>query len=100
MSVTPGPVAMPSLMAKGRSAAVPGSNTVSMWPMHSSVTPSGSVPGMSAIDRLAQPEVVRLGADRRPQAAQPVGRPGAHLVDPGLRVAPQSVLTRRSRSAR
>ena len=49
MSVTPGPVAMPSLMAKGRSAAVPGSNTVSMWPMHSSVTPSGSVPGMSAM---------------------------------------------------
>ena len=30
MSETPGPVAMPSLMANGRSATVPGSNTVSM----------------------------------------------------------------------
>ena len=58
-----------------------------MWPMHSSVAPSGSLPGMSRDDRVAQPEVVRLGADRRPEAAQPVGRPGAHLVDPGLRVA-------------
>ena len=33
MSVTPGPVAMPSSIANGRAAAVPGSNTVSMWPM-------------------------------------------------------------------
>ena len=30
MSETPGPVAMPSLIANGRSATVPGSNTVSM----------------------------------------------------------------------
>ena len=30
MSDTPGPVAMPSLIANGRSATVPGSNTVSM----------------------------------------------------------------------
>ena len=35
MSVTPGPKAMPSSIRNGRSAAVPGSKTVSMWPISS-----------------------------------------------------------------
>ena len=33
MSVTPGPNAWPSATRNGRAAAVPGSNTVSIWPM-------------------------------------------------------------------
>ncbi len=39
MSVTPGPVAIPPWIWNGRSAALPSSNTVSMWPMHSRVGP-------------------------------------------------------------
>src|SRR5258708_7318519 len=46
MSVTPGPVAIPSLIANGRSAAVPGSKTVSMWPIRSTPRPAAaSEPG-------------------------------------------------------
>ena len=67
----------------GRSAAVPGSNTVSMWPMHSSVGPVGVVARRcSADDRVAR---ARGRWARRvtvaPRAAQPVGRPAADLVD-------------------
>ncbi len=39
MSVTPGPVAMPSTTRKGRSAAVPTGNTVSVCPMSSARGP-------------------------------------------------------------
>ena len=49
MSVTPGPVAMPAWISNGRSAAVPSSNTVSMWPMHSRTGPYGSPPANSPI---------------------------------------------------
>ena len=55
MSVTPGPVAMPSRILNGRSAAVPGSKTVSMWPMHRSVGPAGSSPARSAITVSPRP---------------------------------------------
>ena len=47
MSVTPGPWAIPSSMRNGRSAAVPGSNTVSMWPMSSDARPAGRCRGTS-----------------------------------------------------
>ena len=44
MSVTPGPVASPSAMANGRSATVPGSKTVSMWPISMSRAPGDAGP--------------------------------------------------------
>ena len=42
MSVTPGPVAMPSRIANGRSAAVPAGKTVSVWPSRRARGPPGS----------------------------------------------------------
>ena len=41
MSVTPGPVAMLPSRRNGRAAGVPGSNTVSMWPISRTRAPPG-----------------------------------------------------------
>ena len=77
MSVTPGPVAMPSAIANGRAAAVPGSNTVSMWPMHSSVGPSGSLPSISAITVSPRPSSLGCVVTVAPRVRRrsPVQRP-------------------------
>ncbi len=82
MSVTPGPVAMPPWMANGRSSTVPGSNTVSMWPMHRSVGPPGSAPGSSPMtvsprswsfscDVTVKPRIRSRSAVQRPMASTP-----------------------------
>ena len=87
MSVTPGPVAMPSVIANGPlggGARVEHRVHVADAQQRDPVRVG---PRDVRDDGLAQPELVRLGADRRAEAAQAVGRPGADLVDPGLRVA-------------
>ena len=86
MSVTPGPVAIPSRTVYGRSAAVPGSNTVSMCPMHSTVGPSGVGPDELADDRVAEALLVGVAGHGGAQAFEPLPRPAAHLVDARLRV--------------
>ena len=80
MSVTPGPYAMPSSMRNGRSAAVPGSNTVSMWPI--SRTRGAAGPSRRTCRRPSLPRRplgigpdVDVGAEpleeRRPSSARP-----------------------------
>jgi hypothetical protein len=49
MSVTPGPYARPPSTRNGRSAAVPGSKTVSMCPMSRIAGPAASEPGRRPI---------------------------------------------------
>ena len=68
MSVTPGPVAMPPWIANGLSAAVPGSNTVSMWPMQRSVGPWGSVPASSPTTVSPKPSSLGYEVTRAPSA--------------------------------
>ena len=68
MSVTPGPVAMPAWISNGRSAAVPSSNTVSMWPMHSTTGPCGSVPANSATTVSPRPWSLAWLVTRPPRA--------------------------------
>ena len=87
MSVTPGPVAMPSSIVNGRSAAVPGSNTVSMWPMQSRARAIRVGAVDLRDDRVAEAELVGVRRHRRPEGPEPVRRPGADRVDAGLRVA-------------
>ena len=99
MSVTPGPWAMPSSMRNGRSAAVPGSNTVSMWPMSRTRGPP-ALPSNVADDRVAEAALgirpdLDLGARarrgsravQRPTSSTPVGRVAAAVdVDQALEV--------------
>ena len=89
MSVTPGPWAMPSSIRNGRSAAVPGSNTVSMWPMSRTRGPSDR-PVERADDRVRRSGPPgRAGRRRRRRArSRNAGDPAADLVDAGRRVRP------------
>ena len=116
MSVTPGPYARPSASTRnGRSAAVPGSKTVSMWPMRITRGPPAaprSVPTIVDPKRLAgsgrastsAPMSDRNPATNRPTSSTPSG--GAAAVDGraargrrGRRARPRG-WRRRARSAR
>ena len=100
MSVTPGPLAMPSAMANGRSAAVPGSNTVSRWPMSMSAGPSGSPPAMSATTVSPRPWSLGWVVIVAPRARSRSAVQAPTSSTPALVYEPQSMPTRRSRSAR
>ena len=88
MSVTPGPWATPSSSRNGRIAAVPGSKTVSRWPIRSAAGATGcAVEG--GHDRVAQlPGGIRPVLHACPQLGQELARPATHLVDARGRVAP------------
>ena len=68
MSVTPGPFAMPSAMRNGRSAAVPGSKTVSMWPISRTRGPPGRPSNVVTTVSPSRPAGIRPGLDA---AAEP-----------------------------
>ena len=74
-------------MANGRSATVPGSNTVSMWPMHEDRGPLRVRTPQLADDGLAQVLVVLVRRHRKPRIRSRSGGPAADGVDAGLRVA-------------
>ena len=58
MSVTPGPWAIPSAsIVNGRSAAVPGSKTVSMWPISKVRGPSDVPRGPSHVPITVAPRI-------------------------------------------
>ena len=102
MSVTPGPWAIPSAsIANGRSAAVPGSNTVSMWPMRSSrgapgvprspsqvpMTVPPNRPDGSGRRSTRAPLSARNPATNEPTSSTPGGRVRAAIdVDEALEV--------------
>ncbi len=99
MSETPGPVATPSLIANGRSATVPGSNTVSRWPTMSSAGPAAS--RLPRVPTTVSPwsvfAVISTLAPRSPNALA-TQRPTSST--PTLVYEPQSMSTSRWRSAR
>ena len=82
MSVTPGPWAMPSSMRNGRSAAVPGSKTVSMWPMSSDARRRRPCRGTSPTT-VSPKRPVGSGrtSTSAPELRQEAGRPATDLVD-------------------
>ena len=76
-------------MRNGRAAAVPGSKTVSMWPMSSARGPPGATLE-GGHDRVAQaPGRVRTTFDPRAEVSQGGRRPAGDLVDavPGVGAA-------------
>ena len=87
MSETPGPCAMPSSIRNGRSATVPGSNTVSMWPTSSTVGPSESPSPRTPIDGVAVAPRWAPPRPARPARANACGDPRADLVHARLGVA-------------
>ena len=101
MSVTPGPVAIPrSSMANGRSAAVPGSNTVSMCPIASSVGPVGSLPASSPMTVSPSPRSFWWTVTLAPSDSSRARTQRPTSSTPSFVYEPQSRLTSRSRSAR
>ena len=98
MSLTPGPYARPSRMANGLSATVPGSKTVSVWPMSKTVGPPGdpsNVPTMvSPKSRLA------CRTTDAPSSASRVATQVATSSTPALVYVPQSTSTSRCKSSR
>ena len=100
MSVTPGPCAVPSSMRNGRSAAVPGSKTVSMCPMSRTRGPSALPPNVATMvlpNRPSGSGRISMSAprsDRKPAVQRPTS-----LTPSGVYV-PQSMLTSSSRSSR
>ena len=83
MSVTPGPNALPPSDRYGRCAAVPGSKTVSMWPMSSSRGPSpSSRPTTRSPSRGPSPSGSWLRAfDGRAEGCQRIGHEVGDPVD-------------------
>ena len=84
MSVTPGPKAVSSSIRNGRSAAVPGSKTVSRWPMRSTrgasarplnvaTTVAPSRPAGSGRISTSAPSSPRNDATNRPISSTPSG---------------------------
>ena len=84
MSVTPGPNALPPSDRYGRSAAVPASKTVSMWPISSSRGPSPSRPADDEVAELRlspSGSVVRCARRSAPRARQRIGHEIGDAVD-------------------
>ena len=104
MSVTPGPRAMPSAsIANGRSAAVPGSNTVSMWPTSSSRGPPAVPRSPSQVPMTVPPNRPDGSGRRSTRAPLSTRKPATNeptSSTPAGVYEPQSMLTSRSRSAR
>ena len=102
MSVTPGPVAMPSVDARRAARPrCPGRTPCPCGRCTAAAGPSGSPPGKSAMTVSPRPSSFGCVVDRRAEGSQPVRRSSAR---PRRRrpscSCPQSMLTRRSRSAR
>ena len=99
MSLTPGPWARSPRISNGRAAAVPGSNTVSRWPISRTVGPPSSDAAIAlerADDRVAE---LGMGVALDPSAerGQPVGHPASR---PRRRRPSCRSRSRRSRVAR
>ena len=102
MSVTPGPIALPPSDRYGRSAAVPGSKTVSMWPISSSRGPSpSSRPMTRSPSRGPSPRARGVCARRSPPGlAERIGHEVGDAVDAVGRVRAAVDVHERSSSPR
>ena len=88
MSVTPGPLAMPSSTRNGRAAAVPSGKTVSRWPTSSARGPAGSPWKTASTVSPRTPSGSEWRVTSPPRRCRNAAVHVADLVDPVAGVAP------------